>query len=153
MQAILARAVEFIVQSRRGIGLAVLNATLLFGLFEFAVSHWLLKLPISPILSCAVQATIAALGAGFSFWLILLGIADRRKMIEDEVRRVAELNHHLRNALEVIVLAHYTAADHEHKAMILDCTNRIDQKMRELFPVRSRVRRKNGKFEVSDGKR
>lgn len=151
MRAILARAVAFIVQSRLGIGLAVTSATLLFGLFEFTVSRWLIEIHISHYLHCTVQAAIVAGGAGFAFWVILLGVRDRRRMAEDELRRVAELNHHLRNALEVIVLAHHTVSDYEHKVIVLECTNRIDQKLKELFPVmgNTRVRFKNGKWEIS----
>jgi len=154
MRAILARAVAFIVQSRVGIGLAVIGATLLFGLFEFIVSRWLIEIHISHNLHSGVQAAIVAVGAGFSFWVILLGVVDRRRMAEDELHRVAELNHTLRNALEVIVLAHYAVADHEHKAMMLECTNRIDQKLSELFPVdgKARIRRKDGRWQISSGK-
>jgi hypothetical protein len=49
--------------------------------------------------------------------------------------RIAELNHSVRNSLEVIVLAHYSEADLEHKGIVLECTDRIDQKLRELFPA------------------
>jgi hypothetical protein len=98
-----------------------------------------------------VQAIIVAVVAGFALWLILNGINDRRKLIEDELRRVAELNHTLRNALEVIVLAHHTVSDYEHKAIVLESTNRIDEKMRELFPVfgNTKILMKNGKWQIS----
>lgn len=155
MRGILARAVAFIVQSRRGIALAVTGATLLFGLFEFAVSRWLFEIHLPPNLHCAVHSAIVAIGAGFAFWVILIGVMDRRRMAADELRRVAELNHTLRNVLEVIVLAHYTVPDHEHKAMMLECAHRIDQKLKELFPVaaNTRVRMKNGKWEITSGPR
>jgi hypothetical protein len=154
MRAILAKAVAFILDSRHGIGLAVISATLLFGLFEFAVSRWLIEIHISPTLHCAVQAALVASGAGIALWLILLGIIDRRRMLDDELHRVAELNHTLRNALEVIVLAHYIGTDQEHKAMVLECTSRIDQKMRELFPAgeRARIRTKSGKRAIGTGR-
>jgi hypothetical protein len=130
-------------------------ATLLFGLFQFAVSRWLIAVHLSPNLHCVVQASIVALGAGFALWLILLGMMRRRRMMEDELRRVAELNHTLRNVLEIIVLAHYAVSDSEHKTMMMECANRIDQKLKELFPVAgsTRVRMKNGKWEISSGPR
>jgi hypothetical protein len=151
MRARFARAVAFIVQSRLGIALAVISATLLFGLFEFAVSRWLIEIHLSHNLHCFVQAAIVAMGAGFAFWVILIGVMDRRRMADDESRRVAELNHHLRNALEVIVLAHHVVTDPEHKALMIECTERIDQKLKELFPLagKSRVRWKNGSWEIS----
>ncbi len=150
MRAIITRTVDFILRDRLGIWFAVVAGTLLFGLFEFAVSAWLLELRIPASLHCSIHAVIVALGAGFSLWLILNGIVDRQRMREDELRRVAELNHTLRNALEIIVLSHHSATDYEHKAMVLECTNRIDRKMRELFPGfgNSRIVRKNGKWEI-----
>jgi hypothetical protein len=115
--------------------LAVIGASVLFGLFEFVVSRWFIGVNISPNLHAALQASIVGLGAGCSLWLIFLGMIDRRKMMADELRRVAELNHTIRNSLEVIVLAHHAATDCEHKLIVLECTNRIDQKLKELFPV------------------
>src|ERR1700694_2791392 len=108
MRARVTRAVAFILRNRFGMWLMVLAATLLFGLFQFAVSRWLIEIHIPSNLHCVVQATIVGLGAGFALWLTLHGIIDRRRMAEDELCRVAELNHTLRNALEVIVLAHYS---------------------------------------------
>jgi hypothetical protein len=151
MRAFLTSAVAFILQSSIRIWLTVIASTLLFGLFEFAVSRWLIEIHIAPNLHCSVQAIIVAVVAGFALWLILNGINDRRKLIEDELRRVAELNHTLRNALEVIVLAHHTVSDYEHKAIVLESTNRIDEKMRELFPVfgNTKILMKNGKWQIS----
>jgi hypothetical protein len=114
---------------------AVIGASILFGLFEFAVSRWFIGVNIAPNLHAALQASIVGLGAGCALWLIFLGIIDRRRMMADELRRVAELNHTIRNSLEVIVLAHYAETDREHKLIVMECTNRIDQKLKELFPV------------------
>jgi len=159
MRATLARAVAFIfaftLKTRLRIFLTVIAATLFFGLFEFAVSRWLLAIHLSPNLHCCVQSAIVALGSGAALWLILLGMAERRKIAEDELCRCAELNHTLRNALEVIVLAHYSGTDPRHKAMILESTNRIDQKLKELYPVLGaygvRLRVRDGKWTVTEG--
>lgn len=152
MRARITRAVAFISRNRLGMWLTVIAATLLFGLFEFVVSRWLIEIHVPPNLHCAVHATIVALGAGFALWLILHGIVDRRRMVDDELCRVAELNHTLRNALEVIVLAHHNGTDYEHKAIVLECTNRIDQKLKELFPAigKTRISMKNGKWEIDN---
>jgi hypothetical protein len=129
------RIVLTVVQSRSRLWFAVIGASVLFGLFEFAVSRWFIGVHIAADLHAALQASMVGLGAGFALWLILLGIIDRRRIVADELRRVAELNHTIRNSLEVIVLAHYDEADCERKAIVMECTNRIDQKLRELFPV------------------
>ncbi len=152
MLARVTRAVAFILRSRLGTRVAVIATALLSGLFEFDLSRWLFGIHVPPNLHCAVQAAIVALGAGLALWLILRGMIARRRMVEDELCRVAELNHTLRNALEVIVLAHYSGTDYEHKTMVLDCTNKIDQKLKELFPStgKTRISMKNGKWEISE---
>jgi hypothetical protein len=135
MRAVLVNILLFFLQSRRRVWCASIGAAVLFGLFEFAVSRWLIGVHITPNLHSALQATVVGLGAGFALWLILLGLIDRRRIVADELKRVAELNHCVRNSLELIVLAHYSETNHDHKAMMLECTNQIDQKLRELFPV------------------
>lgn len=151
MRALITRAVAFTLGTHIRIWVAIIAATLLIGFSEFGISRWLLGVNIPPHVYCAVHATIVSLAAGSALWLILHGIIERRRIIEDELLRVAELNHTLRNALEVIVLAHYSGTDYEHKDMVLECTNRIDQKLKELFPAttgESRIRLKDGKWEI-----
>ena len=82
----------------------------------------------------ALVGVIVGLGAGLGFWLVLAGVRKRRLYLADEIQRVAELNHTVRNSLHVIALAHH-AGDEEHRAMVLENTTRIDDKLRELFPV------------------
>jgi hypothetical protein len=134
MREYLALAVTFVLQSRTRLWSAVVGATLSFGAFEFAVSRWFISVNIDPVLHAMLQAGIVGLGAGAALCLTLLGLLERRKIVQDELRRVAELNHTIRNSLEVIVLAHYSDVDDEHRSMVLECTHRIDEKLRELFP-------------------
>lgn len=134
MRAFLATVLSFFLQSRMRLWLAVLGITTLFGLFEFGVSRWFIGVKAPPNIHAASQALIVGLGAGIALWLVFLGLMDRRRLVEDELRRVAALNHIVRNSLEVIVLAHYSEADCEHKMMVLECTNRIDRTLKELFP-------------------
>jgi len=154
MRAILARTLLFFLQSRLRVWGATIGAAVLFGLFEFAVSRWLIGVHLTANLHSALQAAIVGMGAGLSLWLIFLGIIDRRRIVADELRRVAELNHSVRNSLELIVLAHHSETDLEHKAMMLECTNQIDRTLRELYPVIAKtgtrkriVESKRGKIE------
>jgi hypothetical protein len=135
MRAFLARAVQSVLQSRRRIWIAVVGTGVFFCLFEFAVSQWLIRSKLPTNLHAALQAFIVGLGGGAAFWFVLLGMVERRKMLEDELRRLAELNHSVRNSLELILLANYSNVDRERKALVLECTSRIDQKLRELFPA------------------
>jgi len=153
MRAVLARVVLFVFQSSRGIWTAVIAASVLFAMFEFLVSRWLIRIKLDPNLHASLQACIVGLGAGVALWFVLLGISERRKFLADEVRRVAELNLTVRNSLELIVLSHYADAEHDHKSLILECTNRIDQKLSELFPVHRKQRDHNRPTPPKTGER
>ena len=48
---------------------------------------------------------------------------------------MAELNHHLRNSLQIIVGAHYIAKDEEPTRMMLETAQAIDQVLKRLFPA------------------
>ena len=116
------------------IWLSVAIGTVLFGLFGFGVDAIMTALDVAVDVHAALVGTIVGLGAGLGFWLVLAGLRERRLYLADEIQRVAELNHTVRNSLHVIALAHH-AGDQEHRAMVLENTTRIDEKLRELFPV------------------
>jgi hypothetical protein len=146
MRGIIARSISFVIRSRLHFWGAICAVTVLFGLFDFAVSRWLLALHIDPDLYCAIQAATIGLVAGYALCLILLGYRERRRIVLDELRRVAELNHSVRNSLELISLANYAQSYCEqHRAIIVECTNRIDQTLKELFPMfgKTEHRKKN----------
>jgi hypothetical protein len=115
--------------------LSSLTGTVVFGLFDFNVSRSVVEAGFSPELTAALQAAIVGLAAGAALWLLLSAVAQRRRHLADELNRVAELNHTIRNSLEIIVLAHYASVDPQHRDLILDCTRRIDAKLKELFPA------------------
>lgn len=123
------------------IGLSVAGGTVLFGCFGYAVDSSMSSLRIAEDVHAGLVGAVVGLGAGLGFWLILIGIRERRQQLADEIRRVAELNHTVRNSLNVIVLEHFKGED-SHKQVVLENTARIDEKLRELFPVVSSHRRR-----------
>jgi hypothetical protein len=54
--------------------------------------------------------------------------------VRHDLERIAELNHEIRNALEVIAHSHYDA-ETEHRELVLKCVTRIDTVLKRLFPV------------------
>ena len=121
--------------NHRHIWLSALTTTILFGLFDFDVSSTVLETTLTSEMKSALQAVIVGIGAGAATWLVLHGILQRRRMINEELYRVGELNHAIRNSLSIIVLAHHRESDQAHREMILDCTRKIDEKLRQLFPA------------------
>jgi hypothetical protein len=64
---------------------------------------------------------------------ILAARARRRRVIQ-EMRTVAELNHHVRNALQVIRDSHLLPEEQQTQAVI-ESVDRIDSTLRRLFPT------------------
>lgn len=140
----LVRVAEFVGQvsdKRSSSALFSLGILVAFGLFDLFVDFALNLAGVSPALEAAVQAAIVGIGAGIvSYWL-LAARRRRRMMVREELTRVAELNHHLRNSLQIIVGAHYIAKDEEHAKMMLETAQTIDQVLKRLFPTAGIERR------------
>jgi hypothetical protein len=131
-----AKALPIILRNHFTIAATVTFATVFFGLFEFAVFRWSIDVRLDPDLHAALNAAIVGLGTGLSLLVILLGILERRDMAADQLRRVEQLNHNIRNALELIVLANESQLNDEMRMVVLESTKRIDQTLRQLFPFR-----------------
>lgn len=115
--------------------LAVALAVVCFGLFDYVVDVAMTSLDVNTRLHAAAQATIVGLGAGLSGWLLLSARRERRNIIRDELARLTELNHSLRNSLQVISDAHFFAANNEHKKIIRETVKKMDATLRRLLPV------------------
>jgi MFS superfamily sulfate permease-like transporter len=112
---------------------AVLTA-LAFGLFQFAFQMGLARLGVSPLADAVLDAVLCGLFFGLLIWIFLLGIRERRARVRKELERISELNHEIRNALEIITHSHFDA-EAPHRAMVLDSVNRIDTVLRRIFPA------------------
>jgi hypothetical protein len=108
--------------------------TVLFGLFGYTVDSVMTDFKVPSDVHAGLVGAVVGLGAGFGFWIVLIGLRERRTQLADEIHRLAELNHTVRNSLEIIILAHHGAED-GHKALVMENTLRIDHKLKELFPV------------------
>ncbi len=58
----------------------------------------------------------------------------RLQFVAERLKTVALMNHHVRNALQVIRDAHYIKNKENVAAMIEDAVNRIDWALREVLP-------------------
>ena len=57
----------------------------------------------------------------------------RRQALLDRLRVVSEMNHHIRNALELITLATFVVENPLAKEAILAATNKIEWSLREVL--------------------
>jgi hypothetical protein len=68
-------------------------------------------------------------------WVEAEATRTRRLRVLEDVVKVAELNHHVRNALQAIQYATHMPAGIEQIHIIDDGVKRIDDTLRHLFPV------------------
>ncbi len=112
--------------------LAVLVASVAGG-FEFTIHEISSRIGVSPLAEAIVDASFVSLGS-LAFALAWLSAhRARRQKVREEVEKIGTLNHEIRNALSIIVAAHYPAESRAAE-MVLEGVNRIDRTLRELFP-------------------
>jgi len=71
--------------------------------------------------------------AGFLFYSLTNSQRLRRKLVRERLRTIAEMNHHIRNSLQVITYA--TAADTDESVkLIRESVERIEWALREVLP-------------------
>ena len=80
-----------------------------------------------------VSNALTGIVAGFLFYTLTNNERLRRKLVEERLRTIAEMNHHIRNSLQIITYA--TAADTEQSVeLIRDSVERIEWALREVLP-------------------
>lgn len=113
----------------------IIACAVLAALLEYATHLTVDMFAIPPSMHAALDACVVS---GLTLLLVstaVTAIRRRRKYVLDAVQTVAELNHHVRNALQVIRDAHYLPEDEQADAVI-GSVDRIDTTLRRLFPGR-----------------
>ncbi len=59
---------------------------------------------------------------------------ERRAMVQQRLRTIAEMNHHIRNALQIIAYASATADNTQSVELIRTSVERIEWALREVLP-------------------
>lgn len=65
----------------------------------------------------------------------LSAVRERRLRVVRDIKKVADLNHHVRNALEAIQYAAYTSTDKSNLALVNASVDRIDNILHDLYPA------------------
>lgn len=117
-------------------GLGLLS--LLFALFVFVLGFgldWTLLHDRDSIRrTLELSDAVSAFMCGFVFLLFLRLYRKQRAMLRQRVEVIANMNHHVRNALQVIEFNSYSTADQEKLAAMKSSVNRIQWALRELLP-------------------
>lgn len=77
---------------------------------------------------------LTGLVTGCLFYTLALNERIRRNLMRDQLRTVAEMNHHIRNALQVITYAAEVDKNDASVEMIRNSVERIEWTLREVLP-------------------
>ncbi len=77
---------------------------------------------------------VAAVVAGTLVFRLLQYEQERRRQLRQRLEVIAEMNHHVRNALQVISLSAYSYADQQQLVTVKESVNRIQWALREILP-------------------
>jgi hypothetical protein len=80
------------------------------------------------------QASATGLTAGVVAFVLLAARRERQVILRDELRRMVELNHSLRNSLQIIADAHFNEVDADHRKMMFDTVKSMNCTLQKLFP-------------------
>lgn len=114
---------------------AVIICAVVFAMVEVAIHGGMQLLLVPSRDMLAIDSSVVGCAAAVVTWVLLRGNRERRLRVRRELERISELNHEVRNALQVISHSHFNARDDEHREMVLQSIDRIDLALRRLFPV------------------
>ncbi|MBZ5630309.1 MAG: hypothetical protein LAO06_15725 [Acidobacteriia bacterium] len=81
-----------------------------------------------------VSDCLAAVIAGILVFRLLQYERDRRRQLRQRLEVISEMNHHVRNALQVISLSAYSYADQQQLATVKESVERIQWALKEILP-------------------
>lgn len=114
---------------------ALFAALVMFGLTS-GLTRIMMAADPEGFLGHRLDAGVAAVLAGTLVWILLDVARSRRLRLMAYAQQVAELNHHVRNALQVIRFQAAVSKDGEEAvAIINDSIARIDEALRNMYPL------------------
>ncbi len=121
--------------SRRTMLLAGFLAALLVFMVGAGLDWLVLHENESRTVAISLSDTLAAVIAGALVYRLMQYERDRRKFVRQRLEIIAEMNHHVRNALQVISLsAHASYADKQQLEAVKASVNRIQWALKEILP-------------------
>ena len=119
--------------------LRITTLVVLFGasasLMEYLIHLVVTTSSALPSVQVLANSVMLGIFAAFFGLLVLTAARERQHKVRDDLRRIAELNHQVRNALQVIVYSEYSPNNSQHRAAVLEGVEKIEATLRELFPL------------------
>lgn len=82
----------------------------------------------------AISNSLTGIVAGAFFWQARRRERERQMFIRGRLHTISEMNHHIRNALQVISFYSYQGQDEKMVAMLSQAVNRIEWALSEVLP-------------------
>jgi len=112
---------------------AVLAALLVF-LVGAGLDWFVLHENESRTVAISLSDSLAAVIAGALVYRSLRYERERREQLRQRLETIAEMNHHVRNALQVISFSNYSADSEQQLERIREGVNRIQWALKEVLP-------------------
>lgn len=112
--------------------MAVFCAILVF-FISSAADLLMLKEHETPRLTVELSDAVSSAAIALLSYKLIRSYQDRRDRVRQRVEVIADMNHHVRNALQVISLTSH-GKDKEEITAIRESVNRIQWALRELLP-------------------
>src|SRR3954468_17790431 len=85
-------------------------------------------------LTIEISDALGGVVVGVLAYRLLLYERERRALLRQRIAVIADMNHHVRNALQVISFHTYTAADQEQVEAVKESMARIQWALKEVLP-------------------
>jgi signal transduction histidine kinase len=112
---------------------AVLAALLVF-MVGAGLDWFVLHENESRTVAISLSDSLAAVIAGVLVYRLLRYERERREQLRQRLEIIAEMNHHVRNALQVISFSNYSTDSEQQLERIREGVNRIQWALKEVLP-------------------
>ena len=112
-------------------------SVIVFGLVSvigYGLDRYLVRDGVNRFQILLLSNALTGVVAGLLFYTLAYNERMRRAQIHHRLSTIAEMNHHIRNALQVITYATATGKDSESMELIQSSVDRIEWALREVLP-------------------
>ncbi len=125
---------EFSRDSKARLVLTCFFVVLLVWVVGFGFDRLLARDGVTRIDILLTSNALTGIVAGFLFYSLTNIERLRRNVMRERLRTIAEMNHHIRNSLQVITYATATQKNSDSMEMIRSSVDRIEWALREVLP-------------------
>jgi len=127
------RSYSFVIANRVRMAVTAVMVLLLAGIFKYVLAGLMVRGGASPGEMRTQDAILTGLFCAIIVTIALSAERFRREQFRERVKVVSDLNHHLRNALEIIINGHLLPQGLQTRA-IFESVERIDHALSKIVP-------------------